>query len=153
MTLNNMIKKPDEKRSALKRSLRTAKIATVAAGLGAVLGAAAGMLSAPKKGSDLRRDTARGAVMLKKRSLAAEREFDRGFKRLSPEAQSALRSAKRRLVKELATAKERLTKAHYHDMVDSAFTVASKGKKELSDAAAALTSEWKRSYERLKKHL
>lgn len=148
-----MKKRQQEKTSALSRGIRAAKIATVAAGIGAVVGAAAGLLSAPKKGSELRREAARGAVALKKRSVAAEQEFERAFKRLSPESQRAFRSAKRRLVKELASARERLTKADYHDMVDSAFTTASKGKKELSDVAAALKSEWKRSYERLKKHL
>lgn len=153
MTPNNMKKKQQEKRSALKRGMRTAKMVTVAADIGAVVGAAAGLLSAPKKGSELRREAARGATALKKRSAAAEREFERAFKRLPPESQRALRSARRRLVKELAMAKERLTKASYHDMVDAAFTAASKGKKELSDAAAALKSEWKRSYDRLKKHL
>lgn len=129
-------------------------MATFAAGVGAVIGATAALLSAPKRGSELKKDLRQQAIrtgaVLKKRSLSAERELERALQRLSPEARRSFVSAKQRLAKQIAASRKRLTKADYHDMVDSAFKKISRGKEDL---AHELKSEWKRSYARLKKLL
>jgi gas vesicle protein len=143
-----------KKQSGMKRASKAVKIATVAAGLGAVIGATAALFSAPKRGSELARDvssqTKRTAAMIKKRSLAAEREFEQALTRLSPSARRSFDATKRRLAKQIAASRKRLTKADYHDMVESAFKKISAGKQGL---AHEVKSEWKRSYTRLKKYL
>lgn len=133
---------------------RTAKAVTIAVGVGAVVGAAAALLSAPKSGreltKDLRRETKRGVALVKKQAAIVERELAAEFDRLDPEVRAALRSAKRRLAKQAAAIGPKLTQSRYHEMVQDALEVVGRTNQE---AAHKISAEWKRAYARLKKRM
>ena len=146
-----------KKTSLVKRASRSSKRITVAAGVGAAIGAAAALLFAPETGDKLRKDVRRQgkktAQALASQKTAIEHELHTVVESLPPSARRSLNLAKSRLAKSIVSAKGALTSSRYHDMVDSALKQFEHEEDAISGHLEKARKQWKRAYSSIKKQL
>lgn len=146
-----------KKKSAARRVAKAGKRLTVAAGVGAAIGAAAAMLFAPEKGAALRRDLKRGgkkaAVIIAKQKTSVEHELHAVVESLPPAARRSLNLAKSRLAKMIVSAKGKLTSSQYHDMVDKVLRDFEPDGDLVKATLEKARAQWKRAYRTIKRHL
>ncbi len=151
------MKKQRKKPSALRRAASGSKRLTVAAGVGAAIGAAAALLFAPKTGSKMRKDVKRqvkkSAQALAKQKTAIEHELHAVVESMPPAARRSLNLAKSRLTKAVVSAKGALTSARYHDMVDAVLSQFDHESDAIGAHLEKAKKQWKRAFAQVKKHL
>ncbi len=143
--------------SVIRRTAKRQKHLAVAAGVGAALGAAAGLLFAPKAGSKLRKDIKRegkkAGVILAKQKTAIEHELHAVVETLSPASRRTLNLAKSKLTKAIVSSRGALTSGHYREMVDNALKTFDGETDAVRESLEQARKQWNRAFSRIKKHL
>lgn len=146
-----------KKNSLVRKAGRGAKRLTVAAGVGAALGAAAALLFAPESGARFRRDIRKqgkkAADVLARQKTAIEHELHAVIESLPPSTRRSLNLAKSRLAKAVVSAKGALSSSRYHDMVESALRQLEGEGEAMAVHVEKAKKQWKRAYSSIKKHL
>lgn len=149
-----MSKKTKKAPSTFQRAKRTAKLTTSALVLGGIIGAAVGLLSAPKKGKELRDDLQRESEKIWKQLKITKKEVERvvnkSFGEVSPETLQLYTKAKSDIIARVAKYKDKLTKAQYDQIVNSAIKRVSKSKK-LQKPLKTLNKEFKAKWKDISK--
>lgn len=136
------------KPSSYQRTKRAAKWLTASAALGAVFGAVAGLLFAPKAGSKLRSDLKKQWKLSKRMT---DKQIKKAFGAISPDAEKAYEEFKDTLAKRVSELSTPLTKEAYHDIVDAVAAQLTRNRKDLGKAYGTLKNEWKKMYRRISK--
>ena len=151
-----MKKKQTSRSSPYQRAKKTVKLTTAALSIGALIGAAIGLLSAPKSGKEFRTDLEREGGRLWKQLKKSKKEINaivkKAFGEVSPETLELYTKAKSEVLARVAKYKDTLTKKQYDEIVDSVMKRLSKSKK-YRKSLVILTKEFKRTWKELKEIL
>jgi len=145
--------KKKKKTGPLHRAKKTVKLTTVALSLGAVIGAAIGLLNAPKPGKELRSDLEREGQKLWKKLNRSKKQVDaivkKVFGEVTPETLKMYSKAKSEILARVAKYKNNMSKERYHKIVDSVVKRTTKSKKHKKNLKK-LSAEFKKTWNQLK---
>jgi gas vesicle protein len=137
-----------------KKKISTIKVATVALGLGAVIGAVAGLLNAPKRGSELKEDLEREAELIFKKLKISKKQIKKVVKEnlgeVSPQTMQYYVKAKSEILARVAKYKDKLTQSQYNIIVDGVMKKISKSK-GMQKPLTRLGKEFKKSFKDIKR--
>ena len=145
-----------KQRSIFKRVKRTAKLTTTALVIGGLIGTTIGLLTAPKKGKELRGDLEREGERLWKKLQMTKKDVEKivhkVFDEVTPETLRIYTKAKSEVLARVAKNKDLINKQRYDQIVNSVVNRVSKSKR-IKKNLPALKKELKNTWKEIKKIL
>lgn len=140
--------------SRFKKARKATKLATTALVLGGIIGAAIGLLAAPKKGKELRDDLERESErlwkQLKMKKKDVEKIVEKAFGEVDPKYMAMYAKAKSEILARVAKNKDGLSRKRYDEIVDSVMKRVSRSK-QMKGPLAKLGKEFKKTWKDISK--